>query len=211
MKNIFQVIILLTAVLTFSQEKLIGEYCSIPIGESDVTCIEFKKDNLFKYKITGCLGVSKMGSGKFELKNGSLNLFFDKKNQIPRSTTKITEHESKSEKEVKLQFKIKDENGFDIPANIIRLTNQKHFSFDEYAKVFTIDKNSLKANYKIEFIGYETVDIEIENNTDKMIEIQLFPTQAKIISDTKIIMKWEKINDNEFQTGTNLWDRFKKV
>ncbi len=211
MKNIFQVIILLTAVLTFSQEKLIGEYCSIPIGESGVTCIEFKKDKLFKYKITECLGVSTIGSGKFELKDGSLNLFFDKKDQVSRSTIKITENESKSEKEVKIQFKIKDENGFDIPANIIRLTDQKHFIFDEYTKVFMVDKNSLKANYKIEFIGYETVDIEIENNTDKMIEIQLCPTQAKIISDTKIIMKWEKINDNEFQTGTKLWDRFKKM
>lgn len=211
MKNIFQVIILLQAVLSFSQEKLIGEYCSIPIGESGVTCIEFKKDKLFEYKITGCLGVSAIGSGKFELKDGSLNLFFDKKDQIPRSTIKITEYDSKSEKEVKLQFKIMDENGFDIPAYIIRLTNKKHFIFDEYTKVFRVDKNSSKANYKIEFIGYETVVTEIESNTDKMIEVQLFPVQAKVISDTKVILKWEKINNNEFKTGLNMWDRFKKV
>ena len=67
MKKILQIIILLTSILTFSQEKLNGKYCSIPIGESDVTCIDFKENNHFEYSVSGCLGISQIGTGNFEL------------------------------------------------------------------------------------------------------------------------------------------------
>ena len=211
MKITIQAIILIISLVSFSQETLKGEYCSIPLGESDVTCIKFKKDNLFEYKIVGCLGVSAIGSGKFELKGVDLNLIFDNKEPLFRSKIKITEYESKSEKEIKLQFKIHDENGFYIPANIIRLKDQKQFIFDEFNNVFTVDKNSTKGTYRIEFIGYETVEIEIENNNDKIIEIHLYPSEAKVISETKMIMKWERINENEYKTGPNSWNRFKKM
>ncbi|SOS52758.1 conserved hypothetical protein [Tenacibaculum dicentrarchi] len=211
MKIILQTIMLLITITTFSQEKLIGKYCSIPIGESDVTCIDFKENNRFDYFVSGCLGVSAIGSGKFELKDEKLNLVFDKAEQVSKSEIKITESKAKSEKEIKVKFKVKDENGIEIPANVIRTSDRKHFFFDELNKVFLVDKNSPKANYKIEFIGYETLELEIDNSYDKIIEIDLFPAQAKVISDKEISWKWEKVNDNEFKTGTNFWDRFKKV
>jgi len=64
MKKILQITILLTSILTFSQEKLSGKYCSIPIGESDVTCIDFKQKNQFEYSVAGCLGTSHIGTVK---------------------------------------------------------------------------------------------------------------------------------------------------
>jgi hypothetical protein len=210
MKTILQTIILLISIVTFSQEKLIGKYC-LTIGEGDATCIDFKENNRFEYEVSGCLGVSAIGSGKFELKNEKLNLIFDKAEQVSKSKIKITDSKGESEKEVKLQFKVKDENGIDIPANIIRTSDRKHFFYDELNKVFIVDKNSPKANYRIEFIGYETLELDINNSSDKIIEIDLFPAQAKVISDKEISWKWEKVNENEFKTGTNFWDRFKKV
>ena len=211
MKIIGQTIILLISITTFSQEKLIGKYCSIPLGQSDVTCIDFKENNQFNYFVSGCLGDSATGSGKFELKDEKLNLIFDKAEQISKSEIKIRESKAESNKEVKLKFKVKDENGIEIPANIIRTSNQKHFFFNKLNKVFIVHKNSPKASYQIEFMGYETLKLEIDNNTDKIIEINLFPAQAKVISDKKISWKWEKVNENEFKTGTNIWDRFQKV
>ncbi|MCB4806614.1 hypothetical protein LG651_00010 [Tamlana sp. 62-3] len=211
MKIILQTIILLFSIATFSQKKLEGKYCSVPIGESNVTCINFKENNRFDYMVSGCLGVSTIGSGKFELKEETLNLIFDKAEQVLKSEIKITDSKVESEKEVKLKFKVKDENGIEIPANIIRTSDRKHFFFDEVNKVFLVDKNSPKVNYKIEFIGYETIELKIDNSSDKIIEIDLFPDQAKVISDKEISWDWEKVNENEFKTGTNIWNRFKKV
>ncbi|KJD35347.1 hypothetical protein PW52_09580 [Tamlana sedimentorum] len=203
MKIILLTIILLISIVTFSQEKIIGKYCSVPIGESDVTCIDFKEKNRFAYVVSGCLGISTTGRGKFELKDEKLNLIFDKAEQVSKNEIKITEFKVKSEKEVKFEFKVRDENGIEIPANILRTSYRKHFFFDELNKVFIVDKNSPKANYRIEFIGYETVELEVDNNTDKIIEVNLFPSQEKVISDKEITLKWIKVNETEFKTGTN--------
>ena len=110
------------------------------MGESDVTCIDFKENNRFTYMVSGCLGVSTVGSGKFVMKDEELNLIFDKAEQISKNEIKITESKAKSEKEVKLEFKIKDENGIEIPANVIRTSDRKHFFFDELNKVFIVKK-----------------------------------------------------------------------
>ena len=199
------------SIVTFSQEKLIGKYCSIPLGESDVTCINFKKNNQFDYVVSGCLGITSIGSGKYELKNDNLNLIFDKTEQTSKSEIQIADNETQSEKESNLKFNIVDENGFELPANVIRTSDRKHFFFDEPNRTFIVDKNSPKAKYKIEFIGYETIELVIEHNTDKEINVTLFPAQAKIISDKELTINWNKINDNEFKTGSNSWNRFKKV
>jgi len=210
MKPILQTIILLISLVTFSQEKMNGEYC-LTFGEGDATCIDFKENNRFDYVVSGCLGISAIGSGNFELKDENLKLIFDKAEQNSKSIIQIAETETQSEKEINLEFEIKDENGIELPANVIRTSDRKHFFFDELNKIFIVDKNSPKAKYRVEFIGYETLEFEIDHKTDKVINIILFPAQAKVISDKEIIMKWKKINDNEFRTGSNSWDRFKKM
>jgi len=210
MKTILQTIILLISLVTFSQEKMNGEYC-LTFGEGDATCIDFKENNRFDYVVSGCLGISAIGSGNFELKDENLKLIFDKAEQNSKSIIKIAETETQSEKEINLVFEIKDENGIELPVNVIRTSDRKHFFFDELNKIFIVDKNSPKAKYRVEFIGYESLELEIDHKTDKVINIILFPTQAKVISDKEIIMKWKKINDNEFRTGSNSWDRFKKM
>ena len=210
MKQILQTILFLISLVIFSQEKMNGEYC-LTFGEGDATCIDFKENNRFDYVVSGCLGISAIGSGNFELKNENLKLIFDKAEQNSKSIIQIAETETQSEKEINLEFEIKDENGIELPANVIRTSDRKHFFFDELNKIFIVDKNSPKAKYRVEFIGYEPLELEIDHITDKVINIILFPAQAKVISDKEIIMKWKKINDNEFRTGSNSWDRFKKM
>jgi len=212
MKTIQQTLILLISIVTFSQEKLVGKYCSTPIGESDVTCIDFKDNYQFEYEVSGCMGISSIGNGKFELKEKSLKLIFQKKEQALKSKIHIAENKSKSENEIKLEFNIKDKNGIKLPANIIRTSNRKYFFLDQENSSVLVEKDSPKANYRIECIGYETIDLELDSKTDKKIEVELILNQPLLITDKELNFELTEFNDKGFNTGTNpLLNKFRKV
>ena len=200
MKPILQTIILLISLVTFSQEQMTGEYC-LTFGEGDATCIDFRENNRFDYVVSGCLGISAIGSGSFELNDENLKLIFDKAEQNSKSIIQIAETETQSEKEINLEFKIKDENGIEIPANVIRTSDRKHFFFDELNKIFIVEKNSPKVKYRVEFIGYETIELEIDHKTDKVITIILFPAQPLLISDKELNWELTEFNKNGFSIG----------
>ena len=210
MKKILQIIILLTSILTFSQEKLNGKYCSIPIGESDVTCIDFKENNHFEYSVSGCLGISRIGTGNFELKNEILKLTFDKKEQSTRSKVKITETKSSSEK-IEFEFIIKDENGFKLYAHIREKGEKKYFDLYEKENKIELQKKRLKVTYELFSLGYEFIEIELNHNSSKKIEIIMFPPQAKVISEKVFEWKLTELNEEEFKTGTKIWNTFRKI
>jgi len=211
MKLILYTFFFLISIVGISQEKMNGKYCSMPMGESGVTCLDFKENNRFEYVLTDCLGVSALGSGKFILDGTSLKLIFDKAKQKPKNKFEITETKTDSKKEVKLKFNIKDKNGFMLPANVIRTTYREHFFYDEMNEVFLVDKNSPKAIYSIELIGYKTLLLDLDNLTNKVIDVVLFSIQPKIISEKELTIRWTKINNDEFETGPNTWNRYKKV
>ena len=182
MKKILQIIMLLTSILTFSQEKLSGKYCSIPIGESDVTCIDFKQNNQFEYSINGCLGTSHIGTGIFELKNKTLRLTFDKKEQPTRNIVNVKEVKSNSEK-IEFEFVIKDEYGFSLNADVIEKPKIKVLEINNENKTMEVEKKDSKIKYQISSLGYEMVELELEHNSSKLIEITMFPLQTKVISE----------------------------
>lgn len=196
--------------MAFSQEKLSGKYCSIPIGESDVTCIDFKENNHFEYSIAGCLGISDIGTGIFELKNETLKLIFDKKEQPVLNKVEIIEVKSNSEK-VDFKFNIKDENGFELYAQIREKGKNEYI--DLYDKVNTIkfSKQKLKVTYEILSIGYESVELELSHNSSKNIEIKMFPVVAKVISEKVFILNLIKRNEKEFKIGPNIWNTYRKI
>ena len=201
MKMILQTILILISIVTFSQEKMAGKYCSIPIGESDVTCIDFKEDNRFDYEVSGCLGISAIGTGIFEFKDKNLKLIFDKKEQILKSGIVITENKSESEIETEFKFDIKDENGFEIPIFIMRLSDSEYFRIDEITQNIKVAKYSPSEIYRISFPGYEVIDLELDSKTDKKIDINLFLVQPLLISDKE--MNWEltDFKDKGFSVG----------
>ncbi|MCH2032260.1 MAG: hypothetical protein MK202_01975 [Tenacibaculum sp.] len=210
MKKILQIIILLTSILTFSQEKLSGKYCSIPIGESDVTCIDFKQNNQFEYSINGCLGTSHIGTGIFELKNKTLRLTFDKKKQPTRNIVNVKEVKSNSEK-IEFEFVIKDEYGFSLYADVIEKPKIKVLEINNEKKTMEVEKKDSKIKYQISSLGYEIVELELEHNSSKLIEITMFPFQTKLISEKVFEWNLTEINDGEFKTGPNIWNTYRKI
>lgn len=210
MKKILQITMLLTSILTFSQEKLSGKYCSIPIGESDITCIDFKQNNQFEYFTAGCLGTSHIGTGIFELKNKTLRLTFDKKEQPTRNIVNVKEVKSNSEK-IEFEFVIKDEHGFSLYANVIEQPNIKGYEINKEKNTIEVEKKDSKVKYQILSLGYEIVELELEHNSSKLIEITMFPVQAKVISEKVFEWNLTEINDGEFKTGPKIWNTYRKI
>lgn len=210
MKKILQIIIFLISILTFSQEDLKGNYCSIPIGESDVTCLKFKENNTFEYSVSGCLGTSHIGTGIFELKNKTLKLTFDKKEQPAKSKVTIKEIKSNSEKIV-FEFILEDENGFQVYGNIRKKGSEKYIDLHEKENEIKFLKENLKITYEIFSLGYEFLELELNHNSSKSIKIKMFPAQAKVISEK--IFEWNltEINKERFKTGPKIWNTFRKV
>jgi hypothetical protein len=211
MKKILQIIILLTSILTFSQEKLNGKYCSIPIGESDVTCIDFKENNHFEYSVSGCLGISQIGAGIFELKNEILKLTFDKKERLTKHKVKITEIKSSSEKTIEFEFIIIDENNLPVYANVVEKPNVRGFEIYEEKNKIKVEKKNSKIKYEVLSLGFGTVELELNHNSSKKIEITVFPVQPILISKKVYEWKWSKLNEQEFKTGPKFWNKFRKI
>ncbi len=111
MSRVLPILFMFLSTGIYSQVQLYGKYCSIPLGESDVTCVDFLENNRFKYLVSGCLGLSSIGEGRYELKNSTLKLFFNKIEQQIKSKVSITESPSISNQEVTFEFNIKDQNG----------------------------------------------------------------------------------------------------
>ena len=211
MKKILHIIILMTSILTFSQEKLGGKYCSIPIGESDVTCIDFKENNRFEYSVSGCLGTSHIGTGIYELKNKILKLEFDKKEQPTKNKVKVTEIKSQSEKNIEFEFIITDENELPLYVNIVEKPNIKGFEIYKEKNKIEVEKNNSKAKYEILSLGYGTVELELKHNSSKKIEITMFPVQAKVISEKVFEWNLTELNEKEFKVGSKIWNTFRKI
>jgi hypothetical protein len=198
--------------VSFSQEKLAGKYCSVPIGESDVACFNFEDNYRFDYEVLGCLGLSSFGTGSFEIIDENLLLIFDKKQQIIKSSIEIIESISKSQEAAEFIFDIKDENGFEIPIYIMRLSDSEYFRIDEITQNITVKKDSPTETYRISFIGYETIDLKLNSNTDKLIKINLIPVQPLQIFDKEIKLKLDDFNNNEVSINLNsLENKYIKV
>ena len=211
MKKILQTILVLTSILTFSQEKLNGKYCSIPLGESDVVCIDFKDNIHFEYTVSGCLGISQIGTGIFELKNEILKLTFDKKEQLTKHKVKIIEIKSRSEKTVEFEFIINDEKNLPVFANVIEKNYNRGFEVYEERNKIKVEKKNSKIKYEIRSLGYGTVQLELNHNSNKKIEITMFPDQPEVISEKVYEWKWSEHNEQEFKTGPKSWNKFRKI
>ena len=210
MNRALKLILILISTFSFSQEKLSGKYCSIPIGESDVTCIDFKENSKFEYTVSGCLGTSHIGTGIFELKNKTLKLSFDKKEQPTRNKVRITETKSSSEK-IEFEFIVKDENGFPLYVNIVEQPNVKAFEIYKEKNKIEVDKKDSKVKYQVLSLGYEIIELELEHNLSKLIEITMFPAQAKVISEKVFEWNLTELNEVEFKTGPKIWNTFRKI
>ena len=67
---------------------------------------------------------------------------------------------------------------------------------------------------RVENAGSATTDgieLELEHNSNKLIEITMFPVQAKVISEKVFEWKLTEISDGEFKTGPKIWNTYRKI
>ncbi len=125
MKNIILFVFLLINFYSYSQKLDEGRYCTTPIGESDVICIDILNNNHFKYVHSGCLGIQEFGTGKYEIKKQNLILHFDntKAKKLQRAT--IINSINQNKDSVTLKFNVKD--AYNLPIYGVNIFTDKSF------------------------------------------------------------------------------------
>ena len=212
MKSTLSILVLLITINLYPQVELMGEYCSLPRSESDVICIDFQEKNRFEYKRSGCMGESSFGEGVYELKSSTLRLIFDKKEKPVRSTVDITEKPSLSDQEVVFEFNIKDQYGGTVFVFATEKGDNKDIGIDPEKNKITLPKSNVAVHYEIHAVGYETIVLALQPNSDKVIDITLFEGQPKPISGQTISWELYDIKQDEFKTGEKYWHTmFRKV
>jgi len=94
----------------------------------------------------------------------------------------------------------------------MRLSDSEYFRIDEITKNITVKKDSPKETYRISFIGYETIDLKLNSNTDKLIKINLIPVQPLQIFDKEIKLQLDDFNNNGVSINLNpLENKYIKV
>ena len=148
MKNIYPLFLMLYTVVSFSQEKLEGQYCAdYPSGDF-FECIEFK-GNEFSYQEGGHLGIESYGSGTFERTGNYLVLNYNLTKPL-----ELSYHKLKfwiNEKPV-INLKI---NVWDLEGNEIRGAN--------------IFVNNTKLGVIADSLGYGQLDLEKKNQNFELI------------------------------------------
>jgi hypothetical protein len=199
MKKIVLLNFLLIQITLFSQEKLIGNYCTIPIGESDVTCINFKENNRFVFILSGCLGTYKYGIGNFEIKSSDLILSFDNNDKEFRSEIEISEIKNTTKDSIIHKFKFVDQYGIKMMGvNLHKESGE--FEFNENISnpngiiTFKYLKNQVNENYEVEFFGYENFKFRIENDKSYEILIKLALSKSTWIFGEKRTYQFERID-----------------
>ena len=212
MKSTLYILIILISFKIYPQAKLEGKYCSIPIGESDVICIDFQENNRFEYKRSGCLGLASFGEGSYELKNSTLRLNFDKKEQNLKSKVSITEKPSLSDHNVVFEFNIKDRYGIPLFVFVSEKGNDKDIGIYPEENKIILPKSNQTVTYKVIAVGYEIVELSLQQLTGKVIDIVLFEPQPKPISEQTISWELSEIKPDGFKTGEEFWNStFRKV
>ena len=95
MKKILSICFLIIQMTVFSQEKLIGLFSTYQMAESDFSSYEFKENNCFEYKVSGCIGTDKIGTGHFKINDSFLILFFDNYKKDSQNKIQILKIDSK--------------------------------------------------------------------------------------------------------------------
>ena len=216
MKSIHILLVFVCCSTLFGQANLDGEFCTIPIGESDVACYNFEENQQFEYKVTGCLGISTFGKGKYQLKRGNLFTNFEEGNANQNSTVNISKLVENTKDSITIKINVKDNDGIGIPANIYPKgmdlldidfeTNMADIKGDLVWKEKKKDKTNI---YKVLFVGYEVFEISIKTDESQKIEIILAPPSPKSLSSKKFKRKFKIIHSDTLEIDGTIYRRIK--
>jgi len=169
------------------------------------------EQNRFDYFVHGCLGISHVGTGNYELRDSILLLNFDENDGPKRNKVTITRLESKSPTMVEFEFFAKNENGSPLILDIFELQSDKRYELHGDQNMIQIEKSESFANYNVFAIGYETERLKLKRDSSKRIEITMFDAGPVVISEKTYEWKLTDLSEKEFKTGTEIWNRFEKV
>ncbi len=166
---------------TFAQKKLEGKYRFKQTRIIDVYAhYEFSKDGTFTLESGGDLGPEAYGHGTYKLSKEKLILNFSSEKDPIKSKISIeTEKDSSKNESVEFYFKFYDlENEMEIPATIFKFfedkSKNKHFQSNVNGICnLILPKGQEIHTYTISFLGYEKIEIELKNDTSKIIQIGL--------------------------------------
>lgn len=186
MDKFFLTILIFSFVACSSQNKISGDYC-YSFNAGDGNCIEFKKSNRFNWESTGDLGTYYVGSGIYSLEGEMLILNFDKNIGINKSKIKIESISNNSDDEVRLRFRILDNKKQPLPGVRVTIKQDSHLNFQSdiegYLEI-NLPKEAEPTKIEISnLLGYENVKFNLIPNSDKEINVELYPQQPEKISD----------------------------
>ena len=211
MKSVQILLTLLFAVKVFTQQPISGIYCSLPIGEADVTCVDFQDEDRFKYEVSGCLGISHIGVGTYELNGTLLKLKFESQKQTLRSKATIISKEPHQAEAVEFTFNVKDQFGMPISVSLRDQENGIDFNISHEENRIVVPKKNFRVVYEIYSLGYETVPLELDHMTDKTIDVILYDAQPILISEKTYRWRLKEITSEGFKIGEDLWSTFIKI
>ncbi len=165
-----------------SGPQLKGTFCTIPLGEGDVSCIEFKNDNRFSYRNSGCLGLNSYGEGNFEIIKSKVILTFDDVVVEPNSDVYIENRPPIDENWLNLEFEVLDKEGVSIDHATVAVKDEdiKVYRSTEY---IPIPKSTDSTTCFISALGYETLELKIDQLTSKYVKINLGDYRPKLITN----------------------------
>jgi len=203
MKRTVIIIILLFSFSVSAQEKLVGEFCTIPIGESDVACYNFIENHNFEFTVSGCLGISTYGKGKYTLNDDTLLLNFDSGKGSENSSISLKNLNTISKDSIIVKLKVTDQNGTGIAAKIYP-KDMDLMDFDFEKNYADIDGNWIWKDKKdnglkyfvISEVGYVELEFAMDMGKSQEINIVLAPPSPDSIS-SKDLSKKLKIEDSD--------------
>ncbi len=172
MKTYFLYILCFFSLLEVKGQKLKGTFCTIPLGEGDVSCIEFKNDNRFSFRNSGCLGLNSYGEGNFEIIKSKVILTFDDVVVEPNNDVYIENRPPIDENWLNLEFEVLDKEGVSIDYATVAVKDEdiKVYRSTEY---IPIPKSTDSTICYISAVGYETLELKLDQLTSKYVKINL--------------------------------------
>ena len=202
MKYLIFYFLIIHTTFIFSQEELKGKYyVPNPMGNFSET-IEFKENNEFYYKTSGCLGTESYGNGIYFFDKNLLILNYKNTEPLELSYYKSKFWVNKNKK-IQLKVYVQDLNGEKVPyANIYIDKSKIGVVADENGfGELTIDKSDNISELIISNIGFIRQKLEFRNDFNYEFNVFLkkgdFPTPIfNEIDSLKIFEKKKK----EFKT-----------
>ena len=171
------IIIFLLAKTSYSQTELKGVYyLKDEFNEFNEfnESIVFKGNKLFEYKAYGSYGISKYGSGEYNLNKEILTLTFGNSVSRNHSSYKIMEEKNSFKDSIVINLIVKDSIYF-IPQAEISINNEIRFESDHEGKAnFKLLNKNDSINILVKRIGSDQVKFRLKSHKNYFLEVYLY-------------------------------------